>query len=132
MKNKIHKIILASSLAVIGCLSLINPVLANSGNNGNNNVFGDPCRHDPGSPICRNQNPVKMEVLVKNGLNLLMWAAGILAVIMIIYAGYLFIRSSNDSSKISAAKNIILYAVIGLIVIAAANAIVAFVIKTVE
>lgn len=131
MKNKIYRLITISLLAIIGCLGLISPVLANSGNS-NNNVFGDPCRHDPGSPICRNQNPVKMEILVKNGLNLLMWIAGILAVVMIIYAGYLFVRSSNDSSKITSAKNIILYAVIGLIVIAAANVIVAFVIKTVE
>lgn len=131
MKNKIYRLITISLLAIVGCLGLISPVLANSGNS-NNNVFGDPCHHDPGSPICRNQNPVKMEILVKNGLNLLMWIAGILAVVMIIYAGYLFVRSSNDSSKITSAKNIILYAVIGLIVIAAANAIVAFVIKTVE
>lgn len=122
--------LISLGVVLIGGLSLIAiPALASG--SGQNNVFQDPCRHDPGSPICQNQNPTKMEDLVKSGLNILMWAGGIITVIMIVYAGYLFVRSSGDPNKVSTAKNIILYAVIGLIVIMAANAIVAFVIDIV-
>lgn len=45
------------------------------------------------------------------------WAAGIVAVLVIIVAGFIFITSKGDANKIAQAKNAILYAVIGLVVV---------------
>ena len=120
-------------MLIFGGLNFNTPVSASGSTSDSSNkgdkIFQDPCRHSPNSAICQNQNPVKMEDLVKKGLNILTWVAGILTILMIIYAGYLLVRSANDTNKITTAKNIILYSVVGLIVVVAANAIVSFVIK---
>lgn len=66
---------------------------------------------------------------VLNGvLNTIYVAAGIIAVVAIILGGYRYVVSSGDATSITKAKNMILYAVIGLIVIIAAFAVTWFVI----
>jgi hypothetical protein len=52
---------------------------------------------------------------------------GIAAVIMIIFAGLRYITSGGDATKISSAKDTIIYAVIGLVIVALAQIIVKFV-----
>jgi hypothetical protein len=52
---------------------------------------------------------------------------GFVAVIMIIIGGLKYVTYSGDSSNINSAKNTILYAVVGLVVVALAQIIVKFV-----
>lgn len=63
------------------------------------------------------------------GLNLFSIIAGIIAVVMIIVGGIKYITSSGDSGNVQSAKNTILYAVIGLVVVALAQIIVKFVLE---
>ena len=44
--------------------------------------------------------------------NTVLMVAGAIAVIMIIYGGFLYITSNGDASKIGVAKNLILYTVV--------------------
>ena len=53
---------------------------------------------------------------------------GVVAVIMIIIGGLKYITSSGDSNNVSSAKNTILYAIIGLVVVVLAQVIVRFVV----
>lgn len=62
-----------------------------------------------------------------NVINTLGFAGAALAVIMIIYGAFRYVTSNGDSGKIAAAKNTILYAVIGLVIVIAAYGIVNFV-----
>jgi hypothetical protein len=55
--------------------------------------------------------------VITNALNIFYFSAGIVAVIVIILAGYTFTTAVYDPAKITQAKNALLYAVIGLIVI---------------
>ncbi len=71
---------------------------------------------------------IDAKVLVHNGLNLLYYIAGIVAVIVIIIAGINYITSVGDSGKVTRAKNMVLYAVIGLGLLMAAFAITSFVV----
>jgi len=66
--------------------------------------------------------------IIKNVINILLYAAGIIAVIMIIIGGISYTLSAGDQSKVTSAKNTILYAVVGLIVAALSFAIVNFVV----
>ena len=59
--------------------------------------------------------------------NLLLFVIGAIAVIMIIVGGIRYILSNGEQQAVTAAKNTILYAVIGLILSVVAYAIVAFV-----
>lgn len=65
-------------------------------------------------------------------LNAVYFWAGAVAVIIIVIAGFMYVLSSNDSSQISKAKNAILSAVIGLIVILLAFGITNIVIGAVQ
>lgn len=57
------------------------------------------------------------------------WIVGIISVIMIVYGGFRYITSGGDSSKVTNAKNTIIYAIIGLVIVAAAQFIVNFVVQ---
>jgi beta-lactamase regulating signal transducer with metallopeptidase domain len=54
---------------------------------------------------------------------------GIIAVFMIVLAGLRFVLSGGESSNIATSKNIIIYAVVGIVVIAISQIIVHFVLK---
>ena len=67
--------------------------------------------------------------LIKTVVNVLLWAVGILSVIMIIFSGFRYFTSSGDASKTKSAQNTLIYSVVGLIVAIMAWAIVNMVIK---
>lgn len=62
-------------------------------------------------------------------VNILTLVVGIVAVIMIIIGGFRYITSGGDSSNISSAKNTIIYALVGLVIVALAQVIVHFVVN---
>jgi len=69
--------------------------------------------------------------IISTVINLFSVIVGVIAVVMIIYAGLRYITSGGDSAKITSAKNTIVYAIIGLIVVALAQFIVKFVLSKV-
>lgn len=62
-----------------------------------------------------------------NVINFFSLLVGIVAVIMIIIGGFQYVMSNGDSGKISTAKNTIIFALVGLIIVAMAQFIVHFV-----
>src|SRR4051812_11673489 len=64
--------------------------------------------------------------IVHTTVNLLSFIVGIVAVIMIMIGGFRYITSGGNDTSVTAAKNTILYAVIGLVVVALAQIIVRF------
>lgn len=68
--------------------------------------------------------------LVTDAINLFSWIIGIISVVMIMVGGVKYITSQGSSDSVSGAKNTILYAVIGLVVVALAQLIVRFVLGT--
>jgi uncharacterized membrane protein len=61
--------------------------------------------------------------------NVLLFIAGALAVIMIIYGGLRYTTSAGNSASVTAAKNTVLYAIVGLIICFLAFAVVNFVLN---
>lgn len=57
--------------------------------------------------------------------------ASIAAIIVILIAAIMFITAGGDSSRVSSARNMIIYSIVGLIVIFLARTIVAFVVTNV-
>lgn len=68
----------------------------------------------------------------KKIVNTFLFLIGAIAVAMIVYAGFQYVNSGGDSGKVSAAKNTILYAVIGIVVATLAYAIVNFVVNNIK
>lgn len=65
--------------------------------------------------------------IITDAINIFSILVGIIAVIMIIVGGFKYITSGGDSGNISSAKNTIIYAVIGLVIVALAQFLVQFV-----
>ena len=63
-------------------------------------------------------------------VNIFSIIVGIVAVIMIIYGGFRYITSGGDSGGVGSAKNTLIYAIVGLIIVALAQFIVHFVLNT--
>ena len=68
------------------------------------------------------------QTLVKQFVNIFLFAVGALSVIMLIWGGIRYTTSAGDSNKVTAAKNTVLYAIVGLVVAILAYAIVNMVI----
>lgn len=73
----------------------------------------------------------KIQTIVTTIVNIFSVVVGIVAVIMIIWGGFKYITSGGDSGNITGAKNTIIYAIIGLVVVALAQFIVQFVLDRV-
>jgi hypothetical protein len=74
-------------------------------------------------------NPSKPNNIVQDVVNVLSVIVGIAAVIMIMVGGFKYITSNGDAGSISSAKNTILYAIVGLVVVIFAQTIVRLVIN---
>lgn len=65
---------------------------------------------------------------IRRVINVILYVVGAIAVLMIVIGGLRYVISGGDSSQTKAAKDTILYAVIGLVVAVMAYAIVNFVV----
>lgn len=65
---------------------------------------------------------------IVNTLNVVYFWAGAAAVVVLVIAGFIYVISAGDSSRIAQAKNAIIGAVAGLVVVGMAYAITNFVI----
>lgn len=74
----------------------------------------------------------KINGIITTIINVFSIVVGIVAVIMIIFGGFKYITSGGDSGNITSAKNTIIYAVIGLVVVALAQFFVQFVLGKVN
>ena len=120
MKNK--KLILNHLLGAAVIMFLILPSLAFGGVD----PTADPTGGNQGGKI-EFKNPFKAETL--DGLitiildDIIMPIGYVIAALMVIYSGFLFVTSQGNETKIKAAKDALLYAVIGAIILLGATVI---------
>jgi len=81
----------------------------------------------PGTVDCSATGKDTLQTVLRTALNLFSAIIGIIAVVMIMIAGLKYITSQGESANIATAKNSIIYAAIGLVVVALAQVIVRFV-----
>ncbi len=130
--------LMAILITMLGLLFISSPALAY-------NPFGDVCTKAPSSPTCQqyrkqaasNTNPVVDTI--QKAVNLIAVVAGILSVIVMIIAGFMFVTAggvapgqrSGDPNRVKTARSALLGAAIGLVIIALSWTIVTFVVHTV-
>ncbi len=69
--------------------------------------------------------------ILQNGLEIFVIVVGFASVATVIVGGFRYVLSAGDPQKTAAAKNTILYAIVGLVVALTAQGILTFVIKKV-
>jgi hypothetical protein len=134
-KNYVVSRLIIISMATVGILLTLGigrvnalATICNSSPTAGNNVRS--------SAFCQDSqttNPIIGTGGLLNGvINIITAIAGFVAVIMIIVAGFQMITSSGKPEKISTARNTIIYASVGLIVIALARIIIGFIISKIK
>jgi len=84
-----------------------------------------------GNQLLGINNPaVTIATVTSNVINILLTFAGVVAVVYLIIGGYQYITSAGNAEQAGAAKNTILYAIIGLVVIFAAYLIIDYVLTS--
>lgn len=134
-KNKL--VVLASLLMLVLPAAMPMTVMAQSdctadGGGGSNCIQGGLCSGAQSLTVTPNATPCQeqdsgLTGTIKAVINVLSVVVGIVAVIMIIIGGFRYITSGGKQESVTAAKNTILYAVIGLVIVALAQVIVRFV-----
>lgn len=83
------------------------------------------------SDVCKSQNPADNPITETIGkvVTFISIIAGSVAVIVIIIAGIRFVVSSGDAAKVASARNTILYAIVGIVVIVLSNTIILYVLS---
>lgn len=129
MKKLLQK--LAFGLAVIPMMTLgvsvLVPAVANAADCTVTISGGKDCAKGTG---VSGKGLFEQDGLFQTVTNVLLFLIGAVSVIMLIIGGFRYVVSNGDSSQVTAAKNTILYAVIGIIVALLAFAIVDFVVNS--
>ena len=86
------------------------------------------------SPVCQdsdsNENPIYgPRGILSSAIIILSIAIGVAAVIVIMYAGLKYITSGSNPQEVTKSRELILYAVVGLIIAGAAQALVRLVLN---
>lgn len=82
------------------------------------------------APNCSTGATNEVDSLIQNIVDILSVIIGIIAVIMVIVNGLRFITSGGDSNAVNSARNGIIYAIVGLIIVGMAQFIVRFVLSS--
>jgi len=85
----------------------------------------DPCTLNPG--MCTGKK-TDVNDIFKTIVNVLLFIVGVIAVIMIIVSGVRYTASAGNANSVAAAKNTLLYSIIGLVVAIFAYAIVNYIV----
>jgi hypothetical protein len=122
---------------ILLAVPLAMPVVANAASSTIGNCLGQGSNLaiGSGSSCAANNNTSggtsKINGLITDIVNIFSAIVGVISVIMIIIGGFQYITSGGDSGKVGNAKNTIIYAVVGLVVVAFAQFIVQFVLNKV-
>ena len=96
--------------------------------------LADICANNAQSETCQSQSSTTNPLTGKNGTlykvsAVLSTAAGITAIIVIIISGLRYMTSGGEAQKAASAKNTLIGAIIGLVIIVLAQTIITFVVR---
>lgn len=81
---------------------------------------------------CANEECVNPTNMVQNMTGWIIGMAGIISAVFLVYGGISYMTSAGDSSKLQKAKNTIMYALIGMAIVALSSIITAFIYSTIN
>ena len=92
-------------------------------------VLSDNCPAGGSSSVCASASPKDdLGAIIKQITNAMFFIIGAIAVVMIIYSGIRYTTSAGNPAGVTAAKNSLIYSIVGLVVAILAYAIVKFVV----
>jgi len=129
LTKKLSSIVVAFALVAVALLVPVLPAsAANCNSDGKNISTGIECAQGDGVPTTLfGENSIFTTIV-----NVLLFIIGAVSVVMLIWGGIRYTTSAGNSSAVTAAKNTIMYAIIGLIIAFLAFAIVNWVLGAIS
>jgi len=134
MKRFIKQLVASISMALLVAV----PTLALAPSVGAQSIQDNVCKGvlstttDGGTDCSEAEDGQSFAGLAKKIINIFSIVVGAVSVIMIIIGGFRYIISGGDSNGVTGAKNTILYAIVGLVIVIFAQVIVRFVLTNVK
>lgn len=129
--NKLRTSLLLMPALVMG-LSFVTPAVAHAADCSTDNLSaasGADCAQGNNTPTNLFNGD---DSIFKRVVNIMLFIVGAVAVIMLIFGGVRYVTSGGAQDQVTAAKNTIMYAIIGIVVAILAYAVVNFVISGVS
>lgn len=131
------KRIMLSVISLVGLVAVLqftspSPVLAQFNNARDEACSGLGAQNDAGASDgfinCDDTGESTVNSVLAAALNILSVVAGVIAVIMMIIAGIKFLTSQGDAGAVASARNTVIYAVVGIVIVVMSQVVVRFVI----
>lgn len=124
------KLFFVSILAMFSLSPALMPVMASAATSADNLACGVKGDIAGTTGTCNAQDSVqadaKINGIIATAIRIFQVVVGLISVIFIIMGGLKYITSGGDATSVGSAKNTILYAIVGIIVVALAEIIVQF------
>lgn len=120
--------ILLASFAIVFCLAPAVPAMAAT------NVFKDACTADGAktSSACQQNGSDPLtgkDGIITKATALIGYLAGICSIILIIVSAIMYVTSGGDSGKIKSARDTLIYAIVGLVIVGVSQGVVIFILN---
>jgi len=120
--------LLFASLAIVLCLVPAMPAMAAT------NPFNEACKSKGAGSSAACQQNGSDPLTCKNGIitkatALIGYLAGVSSIILIIVSAIMYVISNGDSSKIKSARDTLIYAVVGLVIVGVSQGLVLFILN---
>jgi hypothetical protein len=69
-----------------------------------------------------------LDTLIQNIINWIFWIIAFIALAGLVYGAFLYITAGGDAEKTTKARNVILYALLGILILATANILISWVV----
>lgn len=115
---KFNKYLLLFLVIVVFFLNINNCLALNLGD-----AFNDPLKKAAGTQGAGYNTEIKAEGVIGDILNIALSFLGVIFMVLMIYGGYIWMISRGNEQEVEKAKNIIIAAIIGLIIVISAYAV---------
>ena len=130
MSNKLKSILISTLMVAVMVFGV--SIIYQTGNTEIAGAINSEITSGMNATSAGTSTPTDANVVIKNVTNIMFFIIGAVSVIMLIYGGIRYTTSGGNANSVTAAKNTVIYSIVGLVISILACAIVNFVVTNIE
>ena len=130
MSNKLKSILISTLMVAVMVFGV--SIIYQTGNTEIAGAINSEITSGMNATSAGTSTPTDANVVIKNVTNIMFFIIGAVSVIMLIYGGIRYTTSGGNTNSVTAAKNTVIYSIVGLVISILAYAIVNFVVTNIE
>ena len=130
MSNKLKSILISTLMVAVMVFGV--SIIYQTGNTEIAGAINSEITSGMNATSAGTSTPTDVNVVIKNVTNIMFFIIGAVSVIMLIYGGIRYTTSGGNANNVTAAKNTVIYSIVGLVISILAYAIVNFVVTNIK